>query len=132
MIELAREIGKEIQKDTSYINVKLAEKACDDDKELQELIAEFNMKRMTLNTEASNPERDEDKLEKLNEELRVCYDKVMANENMNNYNESKTELDNKLKQVIDIITMSAEGADPETVESTPSCGCDCSSCGGCH
>lgn len=132
MIELAREIGKKIQKDAAYISVKAAEKACDEDKELQELIAEFNMKRMTLNQEASNPERDDDKMTKLNEELRVCYDKVMANENMNNYNDSKTELDGKLKEIIDIITMSAEGADPETVQSTPSCSCDCSSCGGCH
>lgn len=132
MIQMAREIGKEIQKDPSYISVKAAEQACDEDKELQELIASFNMKRMTLNQEANKADKDEEKIAKFNEELRICYDKVMSNENMSNYNNAKTKLDHKLKHVIDIITMSAEGADPETVDEQPSCGCDCSSCGGCH
>lgn len=132
MVELARELGKEIQKDPSYISVKAAEQACDEDKQLQELIAEFNMKRMTLSQEVNNPEKDEEKIAKLNEELRECYDKVMSNENMNSYNNAKTELDHKLKHIIDIITMSAEGADPDTVQEQSECGCDCSSCGGCH
>lgn len=132
MIELARELGKEIQKDTLYINVKSAEQACDEDKQLQEYIAEFNMKRMTLNQEVNNPEKDEEKIAKLNEELRDCYDKVMNNENMANYNNFRTELDHKLKHIIDIITMSAEGADPDTVQEQSECGCDCSSCSGCH
>ncbi len=132
MVELARELGKEIQKDPSYISVKAAEQACDEDKELQELIAQFNMKRMTLNQEASSNERDEEKIAKLNEELRDCYNKVMSNENMNSFNNAKTELDHKLKHVIDIITMSAEGADPDTVQEQTECSCDCSSCGGCH
>ena len=35
MIQLAREIGKEIQKDQSYLAVKEAEKACDNDTALQ-------------------------------------------------------------------------------------------------
>lgn len=101
MVELAREIGREIQKDGSYISVKAAEQACDEDKVLQELIGEFNMKRMNLNQEASKTEKDEEKITCLNEELRECYDKVMANENMNSYNNAKTELEHKLKEVID-------------------------------
>ena len=114
MIQLAREIGKEIQKDQSYLAVKEAEKACDNDTALQDEIAQFNMKRMTLNQEATKQERDEAKIAKLNEELRACYEKVMENPNMTAFNNAKTELDNKLKHIIDIITMSAEGADPET------------------
>lgn len=65
MIQMAREIGKEIQKDPSYISVKAAEQACDEDKELQELIASFNMKRMTLNQEANKADKDEEKLQSL-------------------------------------------------------------------
>lgn len=132
MIQLAREIGKEIQKEQSYLAVKEAEKACDNDTALQDEIAQFNMKRMTLNQEATKQERDEAKIAKLNEELRACYEKVMENPNMTAFNNAKTELDNKLKHIIDIITMSAEGADPETVDQQSSCSCDCSTCGGCH
>lgn len=132
IVELARQIGAEIQKDEIYIKLKESEKACDTDMALQDLIGEFNLKRMSLNQEASKPERDEEKITRLNTELRECYDKVMANENMLAYNNSKTQLDHKVKQVIDIITMSAEGADPETVQSSSDCTHDCSTCGGCH
>lgn len=132
MIELAREIGKQIQQDSSYINVKAAEQACDEDKNLQQQIADFNMKRMTLSQESNKQPRDDQKVAKLNQELRECYEKVMSNENMSNYNNAKTELDHKIKHIIDIITMSAEGADPDTVQEQTDCGHDCSCCGGCH
>lgn len=132
MVELAREIGRELQKDSSYISMKVAEQSCDEDKELQKLIGEFNIKRMNLNQEASKAERDEEKIKRLNEELKEYYDKVMSNKNMNNYNNAKIEVEHKLKEVVDIISMCAEGADPNTVQSEPSCSCDCSSCGGCH
>ena len=132
MIELAREIGKQIQQDSSYINVKDAEQACDEDKNLQQQIADFNMKRMTLSQESNKQPRDDQKVAKLNQELRECYEKVMSNENMSNYNNAKTELDHKIKHIIDIITMSAEGADPDTVQEQTDCGHDCSCCSGCH
>lgn len=132
MIELAREIGRELQKDSSYINMKAAEQACDEDKELQDFIGEFNVKRMNLNQETSKTERDEEKIKRLNEELRECYDKVISNENMDRYNNAKIEVEHKLKEVVDIISMCAEGADPDTVQAEPTCSCDCSSCGGCH
>ncbi|MCI6006962.1 YlbF family regulator [Oscillospiraceae bacterium LCP25S3_E10] len=132
MIELAREIGKQIQQDASYISVKAAEQACDEDKDLQQQIADFNMKRMTLSQESNKQPRDDQKVAKLNQELRECYEKVMSNENMANYNNAKTELDHKIKHIIDIITMSAEGADPDTVQEQTDCGHDCSCCGGCH
>lgn len=132
MIELAREIGKQIQQDASYINVKAAEQACDEDKNLQQQIADFNMKRMTLSQESNKQPRDDQKVAKLNQELRECYEKVMSNENMSGYNNAKTELDHKIKHIIDIITMSAEGADPDTVQEQTDCGHDCSCCSGCH
>ena len=132
MIELAREIGKQIQQDASYISVKAAEQACDEDKDLQQQITDFNMKRMTLSQESNKQPRDDQKVAKLNQELRECYEKVMSNENMANYNNAKTELDHKIKHIIDIITMSAEGADPDTVQEQTDCGHDCSCCGGCH
>ena len=116
MIELAREIGKQIQQDSSYINVKDAEQACDEDKNLQQQIADFNMKRMTLSQESNKQPRDDQKVAKLNQELRECYEKVMSNENMSNYNNAK----------------SAEGADPDTVQEQTDCGHDCSCCSGCH
>lgn len=132
IVDLAREIGRELQKDKDYLSFKGLEKACDEDKELQDLIGEFNLKRMSLNDEASKADRDEDKIARLNNELRICYGKVMENENMAAYNKAKTSFENKVQQAIGIITQCAEGADPDTAEGVHSCDCDCSSCGGCH
>ena len=132
IIKSAREIGKEIQQQECYIALKEAEKKADADKELQDSIGEFKLKRMAINNEAQKSDRDENKLKKLNDEMREAYSKIMSNENMKNYNDAKTQLDTLVQRVIAIITQSSEGADPETADFSPSCTGSCSTCGGCH
>ncbi len=131
-IELARELGKSLQKEERYLNLQIAQQNSDEDKALQEAIGEFNLKRMAINNEAQKENRDEDKLQALNMELREIYGNIMQNENMTAYNNAKTELDTLVQRAIGIITLCAEGEDPETCEHTPaSCGGSCSSCAGC-
>lgn len=134
IISLAREIGKELQKDEKYLKLKLAQQNSDEDEGLQAAIGEFNLKRMAINNEAQKEDRSEEKLKTLNDELRETYDSIMKNENMSAYNAAKTELEALLQRVSAIISMSAEGQDPETCDYDPaeSCGGNCSSCGGCH
>ncbi len=132
IIELARQIGKEIQQDERYLNLQKAEKTSDADEQLQQLIGEFNLKRMAINNEAQKEDRDEDKLQKFNLELRECYSAIMENPNMIAYQIAKQEMDTLLKRVNAIIMQSAEGEDPETTDYVESCGGDCGSCGGCH
>lgn len=132
IIELAREMGRQIQKDERYIALHAANQNCDEDKDLQELIGEFNLKRMAINNEVSKEEKDENKISTLNEELRNLYDQVMHNHNMMSYQKAKEEMDTLLQRVNAIITLSAEGEDPETADAAASCGGDCASCGSCH
>lgn len=132
IIELAREIGRKIQSDNMYLKLKIAKQNSDEDKELQDLIGEFNLKRMAINNEATKDERDEKKIQELNIELRELYSKVMKNENMAAYNIAKQEMDSVLKRVTAIIMQSAEGEDPETTDYEESCTGSCSSCSGCH
>ena len=132
MIELARETGREIQRDEAYIKLHDTQKICDDDKELQELIGAFNLKRLAINNETAKEEKNPEKLTQLNKELREIYSDIMRNENMLAYNEAKQAFDQKLTRVIAIIRQSAEGEDPDTTDYAPSCAGDCSSCGGCH
>ena len=80
IIEQARELGRQIQKDDRYLKVQIAQQNSDNDKELQALIGEFNLKRMNINTEAQKEDRSEEKLQKLNQELRACYASIMKNE----------------------------------------------------
>lgn len=131
-IQLARELGKAIQQEDAYLKLQLAQQNSDNDKELQDLIGEFNLKRMAINNEAQKSDRDDDKLQKLNVEMREVYGKIMQNENMISYNEAKEGLDQILQRVLAIVSQSANGEDPETTDYSPSCTGSCSSCAGCH
>ena len=133
IITKARELGKALQQEESYIKLMEAQKTADADTELQSLIGEFNLKRMAINNEASKNDRDQDKLTELNNEMREVYSKIMSNKNMVAYNDAKEAFDPIATRVLAIIQQSAEGADPETADYTQSsCSGSCSTCGGCH
>lgn len=133
IITKARELGKLLQQEASYIKLHDAQSKADADTELQGLIGEFNLKRMSINNEASKAERDQEKLTQLNTEMREVYSKIMSNENMIAYNDAKDEFDVIANRVLAIVQQSAEGADPETADYTQSsCSGSCSTCGGCH
>lgn len=133
IIALARELGKAIQQEESYIKLHEVQDKADADTELQSLIGEFNLKRMSINNEASKKERDQEKLSQLNTEMREVYSKIMSNENMIAYNSAKEEFDAVANRVLAIVQQSAEGADPDTADySQSSCSGSCETCGGCH
>ena len=132
IIENARELGKLIQQEESYIALQKAQANADADMDLQNLIGDFNMKRMSINNEASKKDKDSDKLALLNSQMREDYSKIMSNKNMIAYNEAKDAFDMVANRVLAIVQQSAEGADPETADySTSSCSGSCSTCGGC-
>lgn len=132
IIELTRELGKQLQQDERFIKFRLAQEASDSDQELQNLIGEFNLKRMSISNEASKQERDDEKLQALNKEMRAVYAKIMTNENMMAYNDAKQAVDALLTRITSIIQQCAEGADPETADYTQSnCSGSCATCGGC-
>lgn len=132
IIEKARELGKLIQQEESYIALQKAQADADADMELQNLIGDFNIKRMSINNEASKKDKDSDKLALLNSQMREDYSKIMSNKNMIAYNEAKDAFDMVANRVLAIVQQSAEGADPETADySTSSCSGSCSTCGGC-
>lgn len=133
LLEMAKELGHEIQSDDRFVRVQMAQAAADEDEALQALIGEFNLKRMAINAEAAKgDEQDEAKMRTLNEELRAVYARVMANESMAAYNEAKTELDKVTNAIGAILNMAAQGLNPDDYDEH-SCGGDCSCCGGgCH
>ena len=133
LLELAKDLGHEIQRDPRFIRTQMAQAAADEDKELQDMIGEFNLKRMALNAEASKEEAEQDKenVMQLNAELREVYARVMANESMAEYQAAKTELDTVVNGIGAIINMAAQGLNPDDYEEH-NCSGNCSSCGGCH
>ena len=89
IIALAREIGHQIQADARYTALRTAQADSDADGDLQELIGEFNLKRLAINNEASADAPDADKQARLNRELREVYAKIMSNEHMKAYEQAK-------------------------------------------
>ena len=132
IIELARELGKKLQKEDIYLKYQLAKQAADEDEELQKMINEFGFKREEISeeTSTSESEQDSEKIQKLNREMRKVYAKIMTNERMIKYNDTKDEFDILMKRITTIIQESSEGEDPETADYIPCTG-NCSACGGC-
>lgn len=133
IINLAREIGKELQKDERYLKMRIALQAADEDEKLQDLIGQYNLKRMSLQNELQKQDRDEEKVKAFQQELNGLYASVMKIPSMAAYNEAKKDFDLLMRRVNAILSQSAEGGDPETADYTESsCGGNCASCAGCH
>ncbi|MBR6510372.1 MAG: YlbF family regulator [Clostridia bacterium] len=131
VIEQVRNLGKAIQQDERFIRFAKARLANDEDKELQAAIGNFNIIRMELDKLMQADERDDAKVQELNENLRKVYGDIMSSEAMVEYNTAKAELDIMVNEINTIISKTLEGEDPETCEAT-ACTGSCSTCGGCH
>ena len=133
IIEMTRELGRALPNDERYIAMVTARQASDEDQALQEAIGEFNLKRMAISNEAQKDDRNEETLQRLNAEFRAVYQKIMENEHMLRYNDAKNEFDALLQRMTGILSLCADGEDPETCDyDAASCGGNCSSCAGCH
>lgn len=131
IIEQVRELGRSLQADESYKKMKEAEKAADADTELQELIKEFNLKRLSINTENAKSQKDPERIQKLNTEMQKVYSDIMSNENMIAYNEAKQKFDTLSVRVNTILQNCIAGEDPDTTDFDASCTGSCATCGGC-
>lgn len=134
ILELTKDLAHEIQMDERFVRMQMAQAAADEDGALQTLIGDFNLKRMALATETAKDEdkKDPEKLKTLDEELRALYAQVMENENMKAFNAAKIGMDEMMNGVSRILTLAAQGVDPDSADMEASCSGNCSSCGGCH
>lgn len=134
LLEQAKELGHALQADERFAKMQAAQLAADADAQLQELIGEFNLKRMAINEESlkEDGEKDAEKQRELNVAIREIYAKIMENPSMVAYNEAKTEFDKVAQGITAIINMAMQGLDPDTYEESQGCSGNCSACGGCH
>lgn len=132
IIQMTRELAKAIQQDERYIKLCITRDNNDSDEHLQEMIGAFNLKRVELNQEAARPDKDQDKLNKLNEDIRDMYREIMENPNMIAFNEAKQEIDNMMNFINQILVLSVNGEDPDCIEQQSGCTGSCSTCAGCQ
>lgn len=125
------ELAHELMGDSRFLDYRLAHQKNDSDIELQNLIGEFNIKRMSLRQEMSKEADDtsEEKIKALETEMRTAYEAVMDNETMSSYKASKDALDSLLGQINKILVGTVNGELPEEVD-LEECEGGCDSCGG--
>ncbi len=131
IIAMTRELAKAIQADPRYINLTATREKNDADEKLQDQIGEFNLKRVELNQEVSKTDRDQEKLSRLDTAIKDLYREIMSNPNMIAFNDAKNEMDQLMNYINQILVLSVNGEDPDTIEPS-SCTGSCSTCGGCH
>ena len=132
IIEMTRELGKALQADDRYIAYALAKQANDEDLELQALINGFEKMRYDLNMELTKEDKDTDKIQQLDENIKSNYQKIMNKPRMIVFTAAQKSLESLVENIQQIITISANGEDPATCEPSSGCTGSCATCGGCH
>ncbi len=133
ILNAAKDLAREIQKSESYINLKIASQNNDNDEKLQDLIGKFNLKKIAISTQMSEDNKNSDKISRLNEELKACYEELMKNSNMLNYMKCKKEFDELIRKINLLVAAGANGEDVDSVNlENNGCTGSCGSCGGCQ
>ncbi|MBE6864838.1 MAG: YlbF family regulator [Ruminococcus flavefaciens] len=133
VMELTRELGKAIQQDDRYIAYNLAKQVNDNDAELNADIEKFDALRSELNEimRKDVQAEDTDKLKELDESIKAQYQKIITNKNMVVFQAAQKSLETLINNINQIITMCANGEDPETCQPSSGCSGSCATCGGC-
>lgn len=131
VIALARELGKAIQQDEKYIRLHSSQQATESDAELQQMIGDFDVKRVDLNAQLNKDQRDAAKISEIDKEVSQLYHKIMENPNMQEMNQAKAQMDEQMDFVLQILRGSINGQDPDAIEQSADCSGSCSSCSGC-
>lgn len=136
VIAKARELGAALQQDERYLALKKAQEANEQNNALNELIAKIQLLQVSFQHEAQKEDKDDAKLQQMDEEFGQLYSQIMADPGMQAYEAAAAEIDQLMKYINAIFTLCLQGEDPATCEPPKEeehhCGGECSSCGGCH
>ena len=133
-ITMFKEAAAQLQKEMEFVALMETQKRNDEDEALQDMIGDFNLARIELNSELSKTEgKSQEKINELNAKVTKLYSDIMANDSMQAYNEAKADFEGVVDYLNAILGTAMNGGDPMTVEK-PAAGCSgsCASCAGCH
>ena len=115
VIKMARELGKVIQADERYKNILEAVKKNEADSELTDLMSKVQLVQTEYQAGVDAGKSAED-LAGLEKEFGELYAKIMQNENMKNYEVARKAIDDMLSEIMQILALCANGADPDTCD----------------
>ena len=126
ILEMAKELGKAIEESKEFSDLQATQAIQESDPKAQELIGEYNLKRMNIMQRAQNENLTEEDYNKIRTELADEFDKLMQYDVIKNFIDAKDAFDTMYEQVKNIIDFYANGEQP-----TGGCSGSCSTCGGC-
>ena len=131
IMEMTRALGKTLQQDDRYIAYNLAKQVNDEDKELNADVDKFSDLRLQLTNAMSAEDKDTELIKQLDEDIKSTYKKIMSNKNMIVFQAAQKALEDLVSNINQIISMCANGEDPETCQPSSGCSGSCATCGGC-
>lgn len=126
IIEKAKELGALLQKSEQVQRYNASKVAYDQDIEVQKLVQEFNLHKMTMMSLTSDENQDPERIAEVEERIKAVYNRIMENENMIKMQESGKAVEELINQVNGVLSFYVTGEEPT------GCTHDCSTCGGCH
>ncbi len=126
IIEKTKELGALIQKSEQVQKFNDSKAAYDNDEEIQRLIKEFNLHKMSMMTLTQGENPDQERISEVEERIKGVYEKIMQNEKMQEFQAASKAVQELLNQVNGVIGYYVTGEEPTD------CTHDCSTCGGCH
>lgn len=134
IFELAKNFGKEIQKTSEYLKLVEAKRNNDNDRELSDLIGQFNLLKFDIGRLLGDYQDQQDKIDQKNAELKEIYDKIMKNSNMIVFNEASDKVNDMMNKINKILVSAVNGEDLafDFEINKSGCGGGCENCLGCQ
>lgn len=127
IMDKAKELGQMIAESAQCGRYKAAESAQINDGEAQQLIKQYNEKRIQIARKMKTEKLQEEEIEALKQEMQDEFDKLLLNKNINEFIEAKKEFDHLVQSINNVLTYYITGEEPSNCSSG-----GCSSCSGCN
>ncbi len=124
IIEKAHELGQMIKECPEMLEMRRCEEAQANDNEAQELLKEFNLKRMNLIRDMQSEKITREEAAKANTD--AFNEMLEKSKVMKDYVEAKKSFDAVVNEINGVINFYITGQEPG------GCTHNCSTCGGCH
>lgn len=132
IIQKTRELGSLLQETEEYQSFMNAKQVYENDAELESLIGELNLVKLSLESAMQKGEPNSDDIKSKNEKMQSIYQKILANANMIEYQRASQNINSIIQQIHSILNAAANGEDPYSFDPNQQCTGSCESCSGCH
>lgn len=125
IIEKTKELGELIKNSNQVKELAVAKAAYEENAEIQDLLGQFNLHKMSIAAISKQENPDEKRLAEHEAKLHEAYDKIMASDAMTEYQLKSQAVESLMAEINNILNFYITGETPT------GCTGSCSTCGGC-